>query len=58
MMTNMKRIVCEMCGSKDFVKDNGFFVCESCGTKYTLEEAKKMMVEGTVEVKGTVAIDS
>lgn len=54
----MKRIVCEMCGSKDFVKDNGFFVCESCGTKYTLEEAKKMMVEGTVEVKGTVAIDS
>lgn len=49
-----------MCGSNDLLKQDGVFVCQSCGTKYSVEEAKKMMVEieGTVEVKGTVKIDS
>lgn len=46
-----------MCGSTDLIKENGVFVCQSCGCKYSVEEAKKMMVEGTVEVKGTVKID-
>ena len=53
----MKALQCEMCGSQDLVKDGGVFVCQSCGTKYTVEEAKKMMVEGTVDVKGTVKVD-
>lgn len=46
----MKALVCEMCNSSDIVKQDGNFVCQSCGMKYTLEEAKKMMVEGTVKV--------
>ena len=54
----MKALQCEMCGSQDLVKDGGFFVCQSCGTKYTVEEAKKMMVEGIVDVKGTVKVDT
>ena len=54
----MKALTCEMCGSTDLIKDGGVFVCQSCGTKYTVEEAKKMMVEGTVDVKGTVKIDT
>ena len=41
----MKRIVCEMCGSHGFMKADGMMVCQGCGTKYTTEEAKKMMVE-------------
>ncbi len=55
----MKRMVCEMCGGSDLIKDEGVFVCQSCGCKYSVDEAKKMMVEiaGTVEVKGNVAID-
>lgn len=53
----MKQLVCEMCGSTDLVKDGGVFVCQSCGCKYSVEEAKKMMVEGTVEVTGTVTVD-
>ena len=32
--------------------------CQNCGTKYSVEAAKKMMVEGTVSVEGTVKIDS
>ena len=40
----MKRLVCEMCGSTDIMKENGVFVCQTCGTKYSVEEAKKMMV--------------
>lgn len=53
----MKALKCEMCGSNDVVKQDGLYVCQNCGTKYTVEEARKMMVEGTVDVKGTVTID-
>ena len=54
----MKRLTCEMCGSTDLMKQDGVFVCQSCGTKYSVEEAKKMMVEGTVDVQGTVKVDN
>ena len=54
----MKQLKCEMCGSTDLVKQDGLFVCQVCGTKYSVEEAKKMMVEGTVEVQGTVKVDN
>lgn len=52
----MKQLTCEMCGSKDLIKDGGVFVCQSCGCKYSIEEAKKMLIGGTVEVKGTVNV--
>lgn len=54
----MKALICEMCGGKDLVKENGVFVCQNCGCKYSVEEAKKMMVEvdGTIEVTGTVEV--
>lgn len=48
----MKQIVCEMCGNNDLIKQDGVYVCQYCGTKYTVEEARKMMVEGTVDVQG------
>ncbi|WP_248923002.1 hypothetical protein [Olsenella intestinalis] len=54
----MKQLACEMCGSTDLVKNGGVFVCQSCGCKYSVEEAKRMMVEGTVEVTGTVHVDN
>lgn len=55
----MKQLTCEMCGSTDLTKQDGVFVCQSCGTKYSVEEARKMMVEGKVDVSGsTVNIDS
>lgn len=54
----MKRLVCEMCGSTDLIKKDGVFVCQTCGCKYSIEEARKMMVEGTVEVAGTVKVDN
>jgi len=53
----MKQLTCEMCGGTDLVKDGGVFVCQTCGCKYSVEEAKKMMIEGVVEVTGTVRID-
>lgn len=46
----MKKLVCELCGSNALTKDGDFFVCDFCRTKYTLDQAKKLMVEGTVEV--------
>ena len=53
----MKRLVCEMCGGTDLVKQDGVFVCQNCGTKYSVEEAKKMMIEGTVKIDGTVKVE-
>lgn len=44
-------MVCEMCGSQDLVKQDGMFVCQNCGTKYSVEEAKKLL--GTVKVDKT-----
>lgn len=54
----MKQLTCEMCGSTELVKKDGVFVCQSCGTKYSVEEAKKMMIEGPVDVQGTVKVDT
>lgn len=54
----MNKLTCEMCGGTDLIKQDGVFVCQNCGTKYSLEDAKKMMVEGTVEVAGTVKVDN
>lgn len=54
----MKQLICEMCGSADLIKDGGVFVCQSCGCKYSIEEAKRMMIEGTVDVQGTVTVDN
>ncbi len=54
----MKQMVCEMCGSTNLVKEDGVFVCQSCGTKHSVEEAKKMMVEGTVKVDNSDKINN
>ena len=53
----MKAMQCELCGGTEIVKDGDLFVCQSCGMKYTLESARRMMIEGAVEVKGTVKQD-
>ena len=54
----MKQLTCEMCGGVDLIKQDGVFVCQNCGMKYSVEEAKKMMIEGTVDVQGTVKVDN
>ena len=54
----MKQLTCEMCGSTDLVKQDGFFICQTCGCKYSVEEAKKMMIEGTVDVQGSVNVQN
>lgn len=55
----MKKIQCEICGSLELTKQGDFFVCDFCGCKYTLEDARKMMIEGTVDVSGsTVKVDT
>lgn len=56
----MKRIVCEMCGDTDIIKQDGVFICQTCGTKYSLEEAKKMMIEieGTVKIQNAAQLEN
>ena len=54
----MKELVCDMCGSNEIIKQDGLFVCQACNTKYSIEEARKMMFGEVVEVEGTVKIDN
>lgn len=54
-VSKMKAIQCELCGSNQLIKKDGFFQCEYCGTKYTPEEAKKLVLSGSVEIyKGDI----
>ena len=39
----MKALICEMCEGAELIKQDGNYVCQACGTKYSVEEAKKMM---------------
>lgn len=39
----MNRVVCEVCGSCDLMKQGSVFICRSCGCKYSLEEVRKML---------------
>ena len=41
----MKKIVCELCESTDFIKEDGLFVCQGCSCKYPIEDIKRMMKE-------------
>ena len=47
----MQAMVCELCGSNDIVKQDGVYVCQHCGTKYSVEEAKKLI--GVVKIDKT-----
>ena len=48
--TRMQRLTCEMCGGNDIVKENGLYICRHCGTKYSVEEAKQLFINGTVKI--------
>ena len=57
----MKRLVCEICGGNELLKQNDRYICQTCGTNYTTEEAKKLLIEvvGNVDVSGsTVKVDN
>ena len=45
----MGALECELCGSSNLIKQDGVFVCQSCGCKYSVAEAKRLIVEGTVK---------
>ena len=47
----MQAMVCELCGSNDIVKQDGLYVCQHCGTKYSVEDAKKLI--GSVKIDRT-----
>ena len=49
--TELKALVCELCGGNELLKEGGLFVCQHCGTKYAPEEAKKLFVEISNPVK-------
>ncbi len=53
----MEKLQCELCNGTDFTKNDEYFVCDFCRAKYSTEQAKKMMIEGIVEVAGTVQVD-
>jgi len=45
----MKAMICEMCGSNRIIKQEGIYACRDCGTQYSVEEARKLLVERTAK---------
>lgn len=54
----MKIIKCELCGSNKLTKIDGEYICDYCHTHYTAEEAKKLIINGPVEITGNIQIDN
>lgn len=54
----MQLLRCEVCGSNEMTKKDGLFVCDYCGAKYTLEETRKMVMDGEVRVSGSISLDN
>lgn len=54
----MKAIICEMCGSNDIIKEEGLYICQRCGTKYSTEEAKKLLVEAEVRIDDSARVQN
>ena len=54
--SGMRKIVCELCSSNDIVKKDGFYVCQHCGTKYSIDEAKKLVNAVDVRVVEPVRV--
>ena len=52
----MQAIRCELCGSQDIVKEDGLFVCRNCKTKYSPEEARKLV--GTVKIDNSETVEN
>lgn len=41
----MKKMVCEVCGGTELVKQNGVFVCQVCGAMYSMEDVKNLLTD-------------
>jgi len=54
----VKILKCEMCGEVNLLKIDGEFVCQSCRTRYTPEEARKLLVEGSVTIDRSREVDN
>lgn len=46
----MKAFVCEMCHGNQLIKQDGLYICQFCGTKYSAEEARKLIIEGPIKI--------
>ena len=46
----MKKLTCEVCGSTEIKKEDSVYVCESCGCKYSIDDVRKLLVEGDITV--------
>lgn len=45
-------IKCEVCGSTDIIKQEGFFTCQLCGIRYSLDEIRKMLQNNQEDTDG------
>ena len=52
----MNAIICELCGSNDIKKQDGVFICQHCGTKYSVEEARKLI--NTVRIDNSNKVEN
>lgn len=41
----MKKLVCEVCGGSQIVKNGEYFICNDCGCNYSAQQVKNLLVE-------------
>lgn len=50
----MQKLQCELCGSVDIIKtDENVFQCQFCGCKYTLEQARTLIMGDVVKTRAS-----
>jgi len=51
-------MICEICNGNDLIKLDGIYVCQYCGTKYSVEEARKLLVECVLKVDNSSTVNA
>ncbi len=47
----MEAIICQRCGSSDFIKEKGILVCKYCRTEYVKDDKPETVIEINEDVK-------
>ncbi len=52
----MKKVQCEICGGHDIIKQSGEYLCRDCGARYSVEEARKLVVSVDQEDEAQIVL--
>lgn len=54
----MKALRCELCGGNELEKRDGMYVCPFCNTRYTVEEAQKLIITNPILIDSSKDVEN